>query len=142
MSKKLIISSVVGLLAIGALAFVPMSVNALTAQNQARAGSGYGGVGGSGNGLVIKAKAMDMTTDQLKDQLQTKTIVQIATDQGMTLDQYHEKVQAAAQEQWKTMGLSDEEIKQRTEDQEQRQASCDGTGQNLGQGGSRNGQNR
>jgi len=142
MNKKLIIGSIVGLSAVGALAFAPMSVNALTAQNQTRVGGGYGGTNGSSNGLVIKAKAMDMTTQQLKDQLQAKTIAQIAADQGMTFDQYQEKVQTAAQERWKTMGLNDEEIKQRTQDQQDRQANCDGSGQNLGQGGYHNGQNR
>jgi hypothetical protein len=60
----------------------------------------------------------------------------------MTMEQYHEKVQAAAQERWHSMGLSEEEIKQRAQDQEERQANCDGTGKNQGQGGYRNAQNR
>jgi hypothetical protein len=140
MNRKIILGAVLSTAAIGTMAFVPLVANAQGAQNQMRNGSGYGV--GAGNGLEIKAKAMDMTGDQLKEKLQTKTMSEVISGQGMTTEQYHAKVQSAAQDRWQEMGLSQEEIQQRTQDQKQRQANCDGTGNNLGQGGYRNGQNR
>lgn len=135
--SKIIIGSIAGLAAVSALAFVPLSVGAIT--NQVHRGS-YG-ANGSGNGLVIKAQAMDMTADQLKEKLQTKAMGEVIADQGMTTDQYKEKVQTAAQERWQEMGLSDEEIQTRTQAQTERQADCDGTGSGQNQGGLRFGQN-
>jgi hypothetical protein len=130
MSKKIIIGSIAGLAAVSALALAPLSVDAIA--NQIHGGS-YG-ANGSGNGIVIKAQAMDMTSDQLKEKLQTKTMADVIADQGMTTEQYQEKVQTAAQERWQEMGLSDEEIQTRTQAQTERQSDCDGTGSGLGQG--------
>lgn len=138
MSRKIIIGSIAGLAAVSALAFTPLSVDAIA--NQIHGGA-YG-ANGSGNGLTIKAKAMDMTTDQVKEKLQTKTMAEVITDQGMTIEQYQEKVQAAAQERWQEMGLSEEEIQTRTQAQTERQADCDGTGSGQGQSGLRFGQNK
>ena len=135
--SKIMIGSIAGLVAVSALAFVPLSVGAIT--NQVH--GGIYGANGSDNGLVIKARAMDMTADQLKERLQAKTMGEVIADQGMTTDQYKEKVQTAAQERWQEMGLSDEEIQTRTQAQTERQADCDGTGFGQNHGGSRFGQN-
>lgn len=135
--NKVITGSIIGITAIGALAVAPLSVGALT--NTGRGGA-YG-ANGSGNGLEIKAQAMDMTTEQLKEKLQTKTTSEIITEQGITTDQYQEKVRSASQERWKEMGLSEDEIKTRTQDQIERQAECDGMGLNHSQSGARYGQN-
>lgn len=137
MSKKLIIGSIVGFATVSALAFVPLSAGAITSQNHA----GNYGANGSGNGLTIKAEAMEITTDQLKEKLQTKTMAEVIADQGMTTEQFQEKVRSSSQEHWQEMGLSDEEIQTRTENQVERQADCDGTGSGQNQGGSRFGQN-
>lgn len=138
MSKKLIFGSVAGLAVLGALVIVPLSASALTATNQVRAG-GYG-ANGRGNGLTIKAQAVNMTTEQLKEKLQTKTMAEVISDQGLTTEQFQEKVRTAVQERWQEMGLSQEEIQERTQAQQERQANCDGTG--TGQGGFRHGQNQ
>lgn len=135
--SKIIIGSIAGLATASALVFVPLSVGAIT--NQVHGGS-YG-ANGSGNGLVIKAQSMDMTAGQLKEKLQTKTMAEVIADQGMTIDQYREEVQTAAQEHWQEMGLSDEEIQTRTQAQAERQADCDGAGSGQNQSGSRFGNN-
>lgn len=138
MNKKLILGTVVGIAAAGALATAPLMAYAQTAQNQARSGQNGNG---SGNGLEIRAQAMDMTTEQLKEQLQTKTMSQVISDQGMTTEQYQEQVREAVNNRWQKMDLSDEEIQARTEKQQERQANCDGSGSAQNQYGNRNGQN-
>jgi multidrug efflux pump subunit AcrB len=143
MNKRIILASAISIAAIGAISLAPIAASALTTQNQMHKGSGYSmGRGNGGNGSQIKAEALNMTTEQLREQLQTKTLSEVITDQDMTLDQYHEKVQAAAQDRWKAMGLSQEEIQTRTQDQLDRQENCDGAGTGSGQGGYRGGQNR
>ncbi len=133
MNKKLIIGTVVGVATAGALAAAPLIASAQTAQNQARGGQ-------NGNGLEIRAQAMDMTAEQLREQLQTKTMSQVISDQNMTTEQYQEQVREAANNRWQEMGLSGEEIQERTEKQQERQANCDGSGTAQNQYGNRNGQ--
>ena len=70
-----------------------------------------------------------------------ETLSEIITDHGMTTEQYQEKVQSASQSRWQEMGLSEDEIKTRTQEQLERQADCDGAGLNHSQGGARYGQN-
>jgi hypothetical protein len=140
MNKKVILVSAISIAAIGVMSLAPMAASALTTQTQAHNGGGYGM--SKGNGSEVKAKALNMTTEQLREQLETKTLSEVIADQDMTLDQYHEKVQTAAQDRWQEMGLSEEEIQTRTQDQLNRQENCDGTGTNSGQGGYRGGQNR
>ncbi|HPF30880.1 MAG TPA: hypothetical protein PLO25_01020 [Candidatus Saccharibacteria bacterium] len=125
MNKVLTLSVITGLVIIGGLVSYPLIAGAQTAQNQHNFNNkGYG------NGLEIKAEAMNMTVDQLKDQLQTKTIQQIALEKGMTTDQYKEKIREISKSHWKEIGLSDEEIQERTQKQQDRQANCDGSGLN------------
>ncbi len=138
MNKKLILGTVVGIAVAGAVASTPLMAFAQTSQNQARSGQNGSS---SGNGLEIRAKAIDMTTEQLKEQLQTKTMSQVVSDQGMTTEQFQEQVREAANNRWQEMGLSDEEIQERTETQQERQANCDGSGSAQNQYGNRNGQN-
>jgi len=137
MNRKLILGAVISTVAVGMIALSPIAANAQPAQNNNREG-GYAGTKGSGNGLEIKAQAINMTTEQLKEQLQTKTMAEIISDKGITAEQYKEKVQKSSQERWKEMGLSDEEIQRRVQAQEKRQANCDNIGTNYGiQGGLR-----
>ena len=143
MNKKVVLISAISIAAIGAMSLAPMAASALTTQTQTQNRGGYGiGRGNRGNGSQIKAEALNMTTEQLREQLQTKTLSEVIADQDMTLDQYHEKVQAAAQDRWQEMGLSEEEIQTRTQEQLDRQENCDGTGTGSGQGGYRHGQSR
>lgn len=143
MNKRIILTSAISVAAIGALSLSPLAANALTTQNQTHNGGGYGmGRGNGGNGSQVKAEVLNMTTEQLREQLQTKTLSEVIADQDMTLDQYHEKIQAASQDRWQEMNLSQEEIQTRTQEQIERQENCDGTGTGSGQVGYRHGQSR
>jgi len=135
MSKKIIIGTAISVATMGLILLVPLAANAQTAGVHSQNGNGFG----SSNGLEIKAQAVEMTTEQLTDQLQTKTMSEVISDKGLTIDQYHENIQVASQEHWQEMGLSESEVQQKTEEQTQRQADCDGTGLNLNQGTHRNG---
>ncbi len=136
--RKLVTLGIAGLAVAGMAGFGTYSVSAMNA--------GYGQTNGNGNGattaLTSKAAAVNLTADQLREQLQTKTMLQVAEDQGLTLEQYQAKVREAAQARWESHGLSAEEIATRTAEQAARQADCDGTGtgaqQHAGYGQHRN----
>lgn len=140
--KKVLISSAAVLAALGAFAFVPQMVNAQAAQAGARSGvqlrDGTGAQNGQGNGyqssLETRAKAVNMTTTQLTEALKTKTMDQVRIDQGVSEDGYHATVQAAATARWEARGLSSEEVKERQTWQADRQANCDGTGEQQAAG--------
>ncbi|MEO8105597.1 MAG: hypothetical protein ABI602_04670 [Candidatus Saccharibacteria bacterium] len=91
---------------------------------------------GIGNGpqqsLTTRANALGMTNDQLSTQLKTDTLREIAKNRGLSEDQLHEKMQAAAQQRWQADGLSQAEIDSRLKTMEERQANCDGSGQGGG----------
>lgn len=127
--RKLVTLGITGLAVAGMAGIGTYSVSAM--------GAGYGQANGNGNGaqtaLTSKAEVVNLTADQLREQLQTKTMLQVAEDQGLTLEQYQAKVRAAAQNRWEDRGLSAEEIATRTADQAARQADCDGTGTGAGQ---------
>lgn len=132
--KKIVILSIsaAGLAAAGLL-LVPNLVNA------------EGGYGRSGNGngfermLTTKAQVLDMTKEELQTQLKDKTMDQVIKDQGLTEEQFHEKMGEAAEARWKERGLSAEEIAKRQDARTENQGTCDGTGTG---GGMRNGANR
>jgi hypothetical protein len=124
MKKLLILSfSVVGIAAAG-LFFAPSLVNAQGAGN----GNGNGNGQGYQQSLTNKAQVLGMTTDELKKQLESKTILQLAKDKGLTEDQFHQMMEVAAEARWKANGLSQSEIDSRKKAMEERQANCDGTG--------------
>lgn len=133
MNDKAKLGIFIGILAIGAMSLIPMYTSATTTQTRESRG-----MNGQGNGLEIKAEALNITTDQLKEKLGTKTLLEVATELGISADQLHEKIQASSKQHWQEMGLSEEEIKERTAAQEQRQADCDGSGNHQGGFGGRN----
>lgn len=148
MNKTIAAGTVSAVVIASALAFVPMAVNAQSTATQAR-GNGYGfqdGTGGSqqGNGqqvsLESRAKALNMTAEQLTEKLKTQTMLQVAEDQGLTNEQFQSKMREASAARWQERGLSAEEVQTRTEAQVERQADCDGTGDHQGQGGFGRGQ--
>lgn len=134
--RKLVTLGIAGLAVAGMAGSGTYSVSAMNA--------GYGQANGNGAtaALTSRAAAVNLTADQLREQLQTKTMTQIAKDQGLTLEQYQAKVREAAQARWEAHGLSAEEIATRTAEQAARQADCDGTGtgaqQHAGYGQHRN----
>lgn len=133
MKKLLILSTGAVSLAAAGLMIAPSFVQA---QNGNASINGTGNGAGKGYGyqqvVTTKAKILGMTEDQLKTQLQTKTMLEIAKDKGISEDQWHEKMEAAAQARWKARGLTQAEIDTRTKTMEERQANCDGTGNGGG----------
>lgn len=96
---------------------------------------------GTGNGysqqLEAKATALKMSTDQLREELKTKTLTQIAEEKQVSLDAVHQATQTAARARWQANGLSADETKARETAMAERQADCDGTGNNDGSGSGR-----
>lgn len=105
-------------------------------------------MGQNGNGAGVgytqqiqsKATVLNMTTDQLREQLKTKTLYQIAEEKNVSIDTLHEQLQSQARERWQDRGLTDEQIQARADAMADRQADCDGDGNGAGTGtGSQNG---
>lgn len=143
MQKTLFIGTLSVVAIAGVVALAPMVVNAQSSTAQTR-GNGYGvhdgtGTGQQGNGqqasLESRAGALNMTAEQLREKLQTQTMLQIAEDQGLTEEQFQAKMQEASAARWQERGLSADEIQARTDAQVERQADCDGSGDHQGQGG-------
>jgi hypothetical protein len=138
MKKLLILSAGVVCLAAAGLLVAPSFVNA-------QGGNGNGAKNGTGNGygyqqsIANKAVILGMTKDQLQTQLKDKTMLEIAKSKGISEEQFHEKMEAAAEARWKERGLSQSEIDSRKKAMEERHANCDGTGTGGGmhRGGNR-----
>lgn len=110
---------IAGLVAVGFIA-VP---NLVSAQSAA------GNMNGSGNGpgyqqmIQTKAKLLGISDAELKTQLQTKTMLQIAEENGISEDQFHKSMETAARQRWADRGLSQSEIDARLKNMEERQAA-------------------
>ncbi|MEO8104753.1 MAG: hypothetical protein ABI602_00245 [Candidatus Saccharibacteria bacterium] len=136
MKKLLFLSTGVASLAAAGLMLAPgLALAQAGNTNGGGSGSGSGGGYGYQQSLTTRAEAIGMTTDQLSAQLKSSTLLQIAKDKGLSEDQLHEKMQAAAQERWNANGLSQAEIDSRLKTMEARQANCDGTGNSGGGNG-------
>lgn len=144
MKNKVIVSGVAGMAVLGALAFVPIAVNAETALRAGAANgvstqNGSGSQYRSGNGyqasLESRAKAVNMTAEQLSEALKTKTMEQIIADQGVSTTDYQTKMREASKARWEARGLSTEEVQKRVEWQQNRQATATHDGTNHAQGG-------
>lgn len=131
MNKKIILGMGLATVAVAAIAFVPFT--------SAQSANNYQMRGGNGKGIETKAQIIGISADELREQLQTKTMTEIVEEKGMTIEEVQMQTRAAAMERWQEKGLSDEEIQERVEFQEEKQAECDGTGANQGEGGFRGG---
>jgi len=125
MKKLLTLSAGVTSLAVAGLMLAPSFAQAASRDN----GNGYG----YQKSLTNKAQVLGMTTDQLKTQLQDKTLLQVAKDKGLTHEQFEAKMEQAAEARWKEMGLTQAQIDARKTAMEERQANCDGTGGGMNQ---------
>jgi hypothetical protein len=132
MKKLSIISASTAFIAVAGFLLIPAIVSA-------QGGNGSGNGNGYEQAVTTKAQILKMTTDELKTQLKTKTMDQIIESKGLTEDQFHEKMGAAAEARWKDRGLSTEEIAKRQAARSENQGDCDGTGTG---GGVRYGANR
>ncbi len=137
--KKLLVLGAASLAVVGVVGATSMGASA-TYNTDAGTGKGNGNGQGRQASLESRAGVLGMTADELEQALQTKTMSQIAKDQGMTEEDFQAKMRAAAEARWAERGLSSEEIAQRIADREQRHAenSADhewGSGEGNHQGG-------
>jgi len=103
-------------LAVAGLAIVPNLASAQTTNVNTNAGSGYRQM------LQTKADLIGITKDELANQLETKTLKQIAEEKGISEDQIHAAMQKAAEKRWADKGLTEAEIAKRLENMKTRQA--------------------
>lgn len=82
----------------------------------------FGGFGFRGfrRGLEPKAEFLGMTPEELKAQLEEKTIFEIMEEQGISPEQFREQMEEKMRERWQEMGLSEEEIAEREQRMEER----------------------
>jgi hypothetical protein len=97
-------------------------------------GQGSGPRYGYDQQIEAKSKILGITVDELKKQLESKNLEEIAKSKGLNEDELHSQIQSAAQKRWKDRGLSDSEIKNRTEAMQKRQTECNGTGSSISNG--------
>lgn len=107
------------------------------AQAQRNGTNGNGGSYGYQQNITAKAGILGLTEDELKSQLETKTMIQIAADKGISEDDFHASMQKSAQERWASKGLTQAEMDSRLQNMKERQAS-DHEGNSANRGGMRN----
>jgi hypothetical protein len=94
----------------------------------ASAQGAVGNMNGSGNGtgyqqmIQTKAKLLGISETDLKTKLQTKTMLQLAQEKGISEDQLHKSMETAARQRWADRGLSQSEIDARLKNMQERQA--------------------
>ncbi len=132
MKKAIILSSGIATIALAGLVLVPGFASAQSANGNI---NGKDGRYGYKQTMTTKAEALGMTSDELGAALETKTLLQIAEEKGVSIDYLHETMKTAAKARWAANGLSQEEIDARLASMEERRANCDGTGNgNIGGG--------
>ena len=128
------------ILVLGGGVFTIAAAGLMLVPSMAQAQSGNVNINGNGGGygyqqsLTSKAEVLGMTSDQLRTELESKTLLEVATEKGVSEDQLHTAMQTAAQKRWAANGLSQSEIDSRLKDMSERQANCDGTGNGNGGG--------
>lgn len=144
MHKSLLIGSLSVMAVAGAFVLAPLAVNAQETATQNRVGYGVrdgSGEGRQGNGngqatsLENRAKALDMTVEQLQEKLETQTMLQIAQEKGISTEDFQAKMREASAARWQDRGVSAEQVQERAAAQAERQADCDGTGEHRAEGG-------
>lgn len=133
--NKLLSLGVATLAVAGVVGVGSLGVSALNGQgngtgshNGARQGGGYQA------SLESRAKIVNKTVDQLKKELETKTMSQIAVESGLSEETFRAKMAEASKARWEARGLSSEEIAKRVADREQRHASAEADGHVFGGG--------
>lgn len=90
----------------------------------------------NGNGytqqLQVKADVLKLNVADLREQLKTRTMTQLATEKGVSMDAIHAATSKQAHMNWEAKDLTAEQVKERETTQAQRQADCDGTGTSEG----------
>lgn len=105
--RTLVAAGITTLAVVGAAGIGTISVSAMQNQHGQANGTGTGtplmaenGQGnryGATNNVEEQAQVLNMTAEQLRTQLQTKTMDQVRSGAGMTQEQFREKMQAERQ---------------------------------------------
>lgn len=132
MNKIIVITGIAGIIAAGIVGVGTINASALMSTNAQ--GKGYQ------SSLESRAEVLGLSVESLQTALETKTMSEIAVEQGITEDVFHAKMTEAAKSRWAANGLTTEEIAERTAEREARQAenSVDhefGSGEGSGQSG-------
>lgn len=85
--------------------------------------NGNSGAYGYQQTIKSKVEIFGLTETELKTQLETKTMLQIAQEKGISEDQFHAAMQKYAQERWASKGLTKTEIDSRLQNMKERQAA-------------------
>lgn len=128
--NKLVIGTIIGGSLLGIVALRPMTY-ATSLTGGARQGQGSG----RQTMLEAKAKLFKMTSEELSEKLETKTMLEVAEEKGIDQTELQAKMRELSKARWAEKGLTNSEIAERVAFQEDRQANCDGTGSNHAQGG-------
>lgn len=143
--KKIIIVGIASLAIVGVIGGVSLKASAQNSSapkngngTQLRNSTGNGA--GRQNSLERRAGVLDMTVEQLKEALKTKSVSQIAAEKGMDEATFRAKMAESAKTRWEERGLSSEEITKRIADREARHKANSanrtwGSGDCSGQGG-------
>lgn len=115
--KKLLIGGVAMLGIASVVGLSSMSASAMFGPNTEGAGQGRQ------SSLESRAELVGMSAEELEKALETKTMSQIANEQGLSQGAFQAKMREAAQARWEARGLSTEEIAERVAEREQRQAA-------------------
>lgn len=120
--KKILMYSfgIVGLATAGLIA-APNFAQAQSSTTNTHMGNGAGY--GRQQVMETKAKMLGITEAELSTQLNTKTLLQLAEEKGISEDQLHATMEQAAQERWQARGLDRGEIDSRLQTMKDRQAS-------------------
>lgn len=119
---KKIVTLSLGMAAIAAAGIIAVPAFA-QAQSQGGNTNSKGGAYGYQQAIKSKAEILGLTEAELQTQLQTKTMLQIAEEKGISADQFHASMQKSAQERWAAKGLTQAEIDSRLQSMEDRQAA-------------------
>ena len=114
----------IGLLTAGMVAGGVLLTRTAVAEDSPLGPKPFGGrhFGGRGPMLEKKAEMLGMSIDELTEELETKTWVEIMEEQGMSWEDWQAQMREKAQKRWQEMGLSEEEIAAREEKMVQRHA--------------------
>lgn len=115
--KKSLVVSAIALTVIGVAGVSSLSASAL--EGQVRNGTQQG----RSMSLESRAAIFGMSSDELQKELETKTMSQIAVEQGMREEAFRAKMTESAKARWEARGLSTEEIAERLAKQAERHAA-------------------
>lgn len=119
MNKILMYS--IGIAGIAAVGFA-VTPNLVSAQNAVNSVHGQGSGSGYQQMILTKAKLLGVTEAELTTQLQTKTMLQLAEEKGISETQLHEAMETFARQRWADKGLTQSEIDIRLKNMEERQS--------------------